>query len=151
MLTAGSLQRAIVNGETNFQPHIQASGASFSRALVPSRGERPTSRTREVIDVRKINSGPSERHRLVVSDGVQYQQAMLATQLPFSGEEDTPEEQAALRDKVCACRLDEPLVQLRRPASAKELVTRMLTIEPDRRIAATEALEHAWVVGAGAS
>ena len=74
--------------------------------------------------------------------------AMLATplpQLPFGGEEETEEERAALRDKVCRGDFDVPLAQLKRPAKAKELLKRMLVVDPAKRIGVQEALECAWL------
>ena len=73
--------------------------------------------------------------------------SMLATQLPFGGEEESEEEQRALRDKVCAAKLDLPLVQLRRGAPAKELVRKMLVADPAKRTTLDEALGHAWLSG----
>ena len=74
--------------------------------------------------------------------------AMLATQLPFGGPEETEAEIAALRAKVCACKLDVPLVQLKRTAPAKELVKRMLVVDVAKRATLREASEHAWLRGA---
>lgn len=71
--------------------------------------------------------------------------AMLATALPFSGGEDTPEEQAALRDKVCSGVWD---VQPSCSEAAVDVLTRMLTVDPDERCSLDDVCEHEWVGGA---
>ena len=70
--------------------------------------------------------------------------AMLAMQLPFGGEENTDEEVRALRAKICACKFDVPLVQLKRSNPAKELLKKMVVIDPRKRLRAQEALAHGW-------
>ena len=87
MLTAGALQR-VAHGDTSFNPHIQVRWCVCARdstradepRVSPSPG-RARARSRQVIDIKKMNSGQSERFRLVVSDGGHHQQSMLATQL----------------------------------------------------------------------
>ena len=70
--------------------------------------------------------------------------AMLATQLPFGGGEDTEEEQAALREKVCSGVWD-----TQPPCSdpALEVLTRMLAVDPEERWSLDDVCESAWVGG----
>ena len=76
------------------------------------------------------------RRRRQLSDGVVWLENFFSE-----------EEQRALRDKVCAAKLDLPLVQLRRGAPAKELVRKMLVADPAKRATLDEALGHAWLSG----
>ena len=71
--------------------------------------------------------------------------AMLATQLPFNGGEDTDEERAALRAKVCAGAWD--VTPPDRSEAAVDLVTRMLAVAPDERCSLDEVCDHEWVGG----
>jgi len=70
--------------------------------------------------------------------------AMLATQLPFGGGEDTDEEQAGLRDKVCAGQWD---VQPQCSDAALGLVTHILQVDPQKRATLDEVCTHPWVAG----
>ena len=70
--------------------------------------------------------------------------AMLATALPFNGAEETAEERAALRRKVCKGVPDGSL-PAERPAAACDLVTRMLIVEPAERATLAQVLAHEWV------
>jgi len=72
--------------------------------------------------------------------------AMLATQLPFGGGEETDEEQRALRDKVCAGLWDLPLEGRCSPAAA-DLVGRLLTVDAAERCSLDDVCEHEWVGG----
>ena len=72
--------------------------------------------------------------------------AMLATQLPFGGEEETDEEQAELRKKVCDGSWDCDL-EGKCSEAAADLVTRMLTVNPEERASLDDVCEHEWVGG----
>ena len=72
--------------------------------------------------------------------------AMLATALPFDGEEDTCEERKVLREKVCAGKWDAPL---QRPKAAKDLCQRMLTVSVKKRASLKAVKAHVWVQAAG--
>ena len=77
---------------------------------------------------------------------------MFATQLPFGGGEDTPEERAALTAKVCSGEWDEPPTwsDPARYPSAFELARGMLTVDPDERHNLDDVCADAWVGGAEA-
>jgi serine/threonine protein kinase len=70
--------------------------------------------------------------------------ARLAKALPFNGEEEMPEERAALRRKVCKAVPDGSL-PAERPATACDLVARMLIVEPAERATLAQVLAHEWV------
>ena len=72
---------------------------------------------------------------------------LLAGALPFSGEEEEPEDRKALREKVCTSQFDVPLKDLKRSAPSKELVKRLLTVDAAKRISLKEASEHKWLKG----
>ena len=67
--------------------------------------------------------------------------ARLAKALPFNGEEEMPEERAALRRKVCKAVPDGSL-PAERPATACDLVARMLIVEPAERATLAQVLAH---------
>jgi serine/threonine protein kinase len=71
--------------------------------------------------------------------------AMLATQLPFGGSEDTEEDLEVLREKIRAGRWD---VQPDCSDDALDLVTRMLAVDADARMTLDDVCEHVWVGGA---
>ena len=71
--------------------------------------------------------------------------AMLATQLPFGGDEDTEEEQAALRAKGCSGVWDVQPSGV--SESAIDLLTRILTVDPDERCTLDDVCEHDWIGG----
>ena len=73
--------------------------------------------------------------------------AMLATQLPFGGEEETAEERDALRAKVMAGAWD--TLPDERSDDALELVSGMLCVDPAERSTLNEVAATPWVVGAG--
>jgi 5'-AMP-activated protein kinase catalytic alpha subunit len=68
--------------------------------------------------------------------------AMLATALPFNGDEESADERRALRAKVYAGAWDAPLL---RTAPAKELVRAMLTVDHAQRITLNAARAHKWL------
>ena len=72
---------------------------------------------------------------------------LLATQLPFNGEEETRAEQAALRDKVCRGVWDSepPCDEL-----ATDLLRCMLKVDTSERSTLAEVIEHDWVGGMSA-
>ena len=74
--------------------------------------------------------------------------AMLATALPFGGGEDTEEEERALSAKVCSGVWDVPLEPSESTSpAAVDLVTRILTVNPEERASLDEVCEHEWVGG----
>lgn len=67
---------------------------------------------------------------------------LLASALPFGGDEDTAEQRAALRAKVTTGQWDAPLL---RPKAVKDLAKRMLTVDPAARITLEQACAHDWM------
>lgn len=72
--------------------------------------------------------------------------AMLATQLPFGGGEETEEEQSALAAKVCAGVWDVQLDDHCSPA-AMDLVGRLLRVDPLERCSLDDVCAHDWIGG----
>ena len=69
--------------------------------------------------------------------------AMLATQLPFGGEEETDDERDALRAKVCAGSWD--VLPEERSDESLELVSGLLTVDPAERSTLDEVWASAWM------
>ena len=76
--------------------------------------------------------------------------AMLATQLPFAGGEDTDEEQAALRAKVMGGEWDEAPRLAERSEPALDLVSALLRLAPAERATLDDVCEHGWIGSADA-
>ena len=72
--------------------------------------------------------------------------AMLATQLPFGGGEETEEEQEALAAKVCAGEWDTQLDGHCSPAGI-DLVRRLLCVDPNERCSLDDVCAHEWIGG----
>jgi serine/threonine protein kinase len=68
--------------------------------------------------------------------------AMLATALPFNGAEETIEERAELRAKVCKGEWDAPLL---RSKGVKELAKGMMSVDVAKRMTLSDVASHSWV------
>lgn len=75
--------------------------------------------------------------------------AMLATQLPFGGGEDSDEEVAELRAKVCSGQPDAvpEWSEYSRCPSAFDLAEGMLCVDPAERFSLDDVCDHEWVGG----
>ena len=72
--------------------------------------------------------------------------AMLATQLPFGGDEESEEDQRQLTAKVCAGAWDVSLAD-KCSEDAIDLVSGMLAVDPEKRLSLDDVCEHRWIGG----